>query len=129
MTAANQTDRIILVITTDNLQHFAKDQTCTQLVAQKGGLDMTLKILTTQDFDTELIQKSLDLLNNMLESPETITAALEADTLSILNNLISTQRKSPQVLTTVLLKAFLSLIPFTRSSKSLKNCQLIMIQH
>ena len=102
MTAANQTDRTILVITTDNLKHFAKDQTCAQLVAQKGGLDMTLKILTTQDFDTELIQKSLSLLNGMLDSQEIITAALEADTLSILNNLISTQRKSPEVLSAVI---------------------------
>jgi len=38
----------------------------------------------------------------MLDSQEIITAALEADTLSILNNLISTQRKSPEVLSAVI---------------------------
>ena len=87
----------------NNLKHLCKDSNTTQLVGQKGGLDIVIKILTSQDFDTELVQKALDLLNEMLGSEEMTNFALEHDTLSVLNNLLSAQKKFPQVLQTVIL--------------------------
>ncbi len=85
----------------DNLRILAKDQSTTQLVAQKGGLETVLKILKTQDFDTELVQKALSLLKEMIANEEILASAFEHDTLSVLNNIISAQKKEPKVLETV----------------------------
>jgi len=107
-TSSYQTDRGILITALNNLKHLCKDSNTTQLVAQKGGFDIVSKILTSQDFDTELVQKALYLLSEMLATEEMKTSALEHDTLSVLNNLLSAQKKSPQVLETVKIKFFFS---------------------
>ena len=90
-TSSYQTDRGVLVSSLNNFKNLCKDTNTTQLVAQKGGLDIVIKILTSQDFDTELVQKALDLLNQMLESEDIKNLAFEHETLRVLYNLLSAQ--------------------------------------
>ena len=97
----NQTNVTVLTSAVENLKHFIPNEECKKQVAQKGGLNLALKVLTTQDYDTSLVQKTLDLLDQLLVSNEIKGQALEADVLSILNNLLSTQKQSPEVLNKV----------------------------
>lgn len=98
---SHQTDKTILLAALDNLKLFKKDAKCSQQLSQRGAIDMILRILTTQDYDTDLVLKALNLFDEIIVGEEAINATLDSEIVGILNGLLTTQRTAPEVLDTV----------------------------
>lgn len=79
-----------------------KDARISQQLTQRGAIDMVLRILTTQDYDTDLVLKALNLFDEIVVGEEAISMTLDSDIVGILNGLLVTQRTAPEVIDTVL---------------------------